>query len=94
VDNQPALRQGVEIPISGTVKLLDAYLAQIGQCAQFGVLFQLKFLYVAFTIAARENSIYSHSGPPYSKLLVLIVIGQYISPILLQLLFLTAVVLV
>jgi len=64
--DQPAFGKRVEVPLSGTVKLLHPDLVYIGQCAQFRVLLQTPFLDMAFTVAPRKNSLYSHSAPPQS----------------------------
>ena len=56
--DQPAFGKRVEVPLSGTVKLLHPDLVYIGQCAQFRVLLQTQFLDMAFTVAPRKNSIY------------------------------------
>src|SRR2546426_10062987 len=66
MNDQQAFGKRVEVPISGTVKLLHPDLVYTGQCAQFRVLLQTQFLHMAFTVAPRKNSIYSHSAPPYS----------------------------
>src|SRR5882724_10163374 len=64
MNDQPAFGKRVEVPLSGTVKLLHPDLVYSGQCAQFRVLLHTRFLHMAFTVAARKNSIYSHSAPP------------------------------
>jgi hypothetical protein len=56
MNDQPAFGKRVEVPLSGTVKLLHPDLVYIGQCAQFRVLLQTQFLQMACTIAARKNS--------------------------------------
>src|SRR5712691_6673917 len=66
MNDQPAFGKRVEVPLSGTVKLLHPDLVYIGQCAQFRVLLQTQFLDMAFTVAPRKNSIDSHSAPPQS----------------------------
>ncbi len=58
MNDQPAFGKRVEVPLSGTVKLLHPDLVYIGQCAQFRVLLQTQFLDMAFTVAPRKNSIY------------------------------------
>src|SRR3989454_1914979 len=66
MNDQPAFGKRVEVPLSGTVKLLHPDLVYIGQCAQCRVLLQTQFLDMAFTVAPRKHSIYSHSAPPHS----------------------------
>src|SRR5712691_9775138 len=66
MNDQPAFGKRVEVPLSGTVKLLHPDLVYIGQCAHFRVLLQTQFLHMAFTVTPRKNSIYSHSAPPHS----------------------------
>lgn len=63
MNDHPAFRQRVEVHLSGTVKLPDLDLAEIGQCAQLGVILQFHFLDMTFTVASREYSIHSHSVP-------------------------------
>jgi len=58
MNDQAAFVKRVEVPLSGTVKLLHPDLVYIGQCAQCRVLLQTQFLDMAFTVAPRKNSIY------------------------------------
>ena len=66
MDDQPTFWQRVEVHLPAPVKLSDLYLAEIGQCTQFGMLLQTHFLDMAFSIPSRENSIQSHSTPLYN----------------------------
>src|SRR5262249_20927093 len=84
MNDQPAFGKRVEVPLSGTVKLLHPDLVYIGQCAQFRVILQTQFLDMAFPVAPRKHAIDAHSAPPPSLARLLSsglrVVRQTISP--------------
>src|SRR5215813_768140 len=66
MNDQPAFGQGVEVHLSGPVKLLHPDLTDIGQGAQGRVLLQTQFLQMAFPVAPGKHAIDAHSVPPHS----------------------------
>jgi hypothetical protein len=62
MNDQPAFGQGVEVHLSGPVKLLHPDLLYIRQGPQSRVLLQLQFLHMAFPVTTRKHTIDSHSA--------------------------------
>ena len=67
MNDQPAFGQGVEVHLSGPVKLLYPDLMDMRQGAQGRMLLQPQFLHMAFPVAPRKHAIDAHSAPPYSR---------------------------